>query len=381
LRETRLVTTSLREITKLSVREDKGADPFSEIRFEGRPLDIVEGGWRARAGAAQLEGLGRALLALRATSFEPPPAGELGLQISLEGAGGVVELAEQGGCGDAGVRVESSTLGAVCVAGAAWQELRRASLALSPRAWIESIPLAQPISELASAHGWTLVRRGGRFALVVGGTELVADDAAARALLTALSAPHALVDLDQGAVGTKAADAQYRDGTTVELTRVDTPRGPALARMGETIAMVGPGAAALNVTPNQLRDRTLWSEEPTSLARLLVGHAGKEIMIERGAVLGEWTGAKPQAVQGALPSLARLTVKGFIEEGPGSRASGLGPEPLELEATFDDPAGQASRVHRLSVGRSTARGCAASADDVAVELNEPFCRALWALAK
>jgi len=125
-----------------------------------------------------------------------------------------------------------------------------------------------------------------------------ADPARVAELLAALAAPADVVAVPakpaiQHLVVTGSA------GTTITL---DLFADHVLARHGEPVALrPAPGAWNLLVRPSrELRDVTLWLEEPTTITTLRID----DVSYQRGAVIGDWT-RRPAGASGAKPTDAK----------------------------------------------------------------------------
>ncbi|TMQ23173.1 MAG: hypothetical protein E6J91_00375 [Deltaproteobacteria bacterium] len=201
--------------------------------------------------------------------------------------------------------------------------------------------------------------------------DAAADPARVAELLLALEAPAGVARLPAGPP-TGHIVATDRSGTAITL---DLFPDHVLARHGEPVALApAPGAWRLLVRPSrELRDRTLWLEEPATIAALDLDGVG----YRRGAVLGAWTRRPDGAVDAArvdalAAALAAPRALGFLDE----------PIAVAHRVTVEvaPPVGAAVR-HVLELGAPRAGGCPARAGRDIVLLPAAICAEVAALAR
>ena len=148
--------------------------------------------------------------------------------------------------------------------------------------------------------------------------------------------------------------------------------GGVVARKSEPLALrVGDGSAAILARAGTAYvDRTLWSEEPTTVRSIQLGG----VTYTRGAVLGEWTRAPSGAVDvAALDQLVRLLAV------PRSSADASPPtDPIAVILSIAPPSGAPSE-RRLLLG-ATPR-CAATVTAGTVALDPQVCALATTLAR
>ena len=136
-----------------------------------------------------------------------------------------------------------------------------------------------------------------------------------------------------------------------------------------------PEAWAILTRPSrELRDLTLWTEDPTTLTRLDIDG----IVYQRGAVVGEWTRTpvKPIIDAARVEALADelASLRAIAADAPAFTAR------HRLTLTIAPPAG-ADVTHALELGAPTAKGCPARVDGAAVMLARATCDAVAALVR
>ncbi|MBA3462189.1 MAG: hypothetical protein H0T46_19670 [Deltaproteobacteria bacterium] len=203
---------------------------------------------------------------------------------------------------------------------------------------------------------------------VVGGKP--ADPTAVAELLAVLAVPAELGSEAQRPVKTMIG-IQLKNGGSIVLELL----GDGLVRRaGETMALkLTPAAyAALARGAKDLADRSVWTEEPTTIVALQIDG----ITYARGAVIGEWTrtpagqvnGARVEALVGALATLKRSPeVASFTKA-------------HDVTLAVAAPAGPAVR-RSLTVGARVQGGCTAHAGTETVRLPASVCDSVTALAK
>ena len=166
--------------------------------------------------------------------------------------------------------------------------------------------------------------------------------------------------------------------------------GNLVYRAGEPVAIQLPDQAfaALQWTPDQVRDGRLWIEEPTAIQsimlRELVVEPGRTLRtrtLTRGAVVGEWLAdGKP------LPANAGAALDAFAAILAAPRAVEIIAEPKRLryqvlvEVNPFPGSGSEPVVHAMRLAAPTAAGCPATSDALAGTLMErELCSVVAAL--
>lgn len=148
--------------------------------------------------------------------------------------------------------------------------------------------------------------------------------------------------------------------------------GGIVGRRNEPIALrVGDGSAAILARPGAAYvDRTLWSEEPTTVRSLQVGG----VTYTRGAVVGEWTRVPPGPVDPrAIDQLVALLAV------PRASADAPAPaNPIAIILSIAPPAGTPSQ-RKLLLGATPK--CAATVTAGSVALDPAICTLATALAR
>jgi hypothetical protein len=367
LRQQRLAPVAPAEVTAVELH-----GPGLDLVLSGAPLAIRGEGWTARAAPERVSALLAAITGLAAVAFPPADAvpGPDGLAVRVLGGAAPVELVERGTCEGGRVRVDGSA-GAACVEAAAWQAIRDAASGAGSAAWIDPRPAAGAVSVALARTGVTLRRQGGVFTVEAAGETAPADPDAGSRLLAALAAPGRVVAAPAG--GDVVATAVDAAGATTVLHAAGPSR---LRRDREPFALVVDAAvlAALAADAGALRSRQLVSAEATALVRLVVTRGGRSATLERGAVIGEWTGA------GALPAAAiDAAAAALADLRAARRGAGTGGLDLRVEATFEAAPVAGARPATHSVELATG-DCRARVDGAAVVLEPAACSALRALA-
>jgi hypothetical protein len=124
---------------------------------------------------------------------------------------------------------------------------------------------------------------------------------------------------------------------------------------------------------NELRDRTLWIEEPTTITSLRMDG----VVYQRGAVIGEWArqpagSADASALEALVAAVAAPRALGFLDAAP--------PVVHRLTIATTPPVGRPA-AHELELGAPRAAGCPARADGEAILLPAALCARIAALAK
>jgi hypothetical protein len=373
LRQQRLAPVAPVAVTGVEIH-----GPGLDLVLAGDPLAVRGDGWTARAAPERTRALLAAITGLVAADFPAADAaaGPDGVSVRVLGAGAIVELVERGACPGGRIRVDGSA-GPACVEAAAWRAIADAAGGGATAAWIDPRPVAAPAELTLLRTGVALERRGGAFTVVAGDRESPADADAAARLLAALAAPGRVVAAPVTG-GTRVATARDGAGTIVTLHAIGAAT---LRRDREPFALVVDAAAmaALATDARALRSRQLVSEEATALSRLVITRGGRTTTVERGAVVGEWTGAGAipgPTIDAAAATLADLRAERFT--------AAAGAADLRLEATFEAApvVGAAPGRHVVElVGAGAGSGCAARVDGEPVVLEPAACRALRALTR
>jgi hypothetical protein len=157
----------------------------------------------------------------------------------------------------------------------------------------------------------------------------------------------------------------------IATTSIALYAGDIVARLGEPIALRLPHAAwvALARPARELRERTLWLEEPSTISSIKIDGA----TYTRGAVIGEWPGAAdPALVDAAAQALASPRATGDTPPTGFTIAH-------RIDLSITEPTG-ATRAHHLELGALSSTGCAARADTTLVTLPVAACTAIVAAA-
>jgi hypothetical protein len=227
-------------------------------------------------------------------------------------AGGIAIAADRttvrdaGPCpGSPGRRAIDGTAGPGCVDDGAWERARRAieALARPPAQLAERRPVPLEPVKIVLRDGGVL-DLAGRARI---GDRHDAEPIAVAELIAALGAPAEPVALPPGPPrGTLSVTDRGGQAIALELHLPDV-----VVRRGEPVGLrVGEGAfRRLVQTSEDLRDRTPWREEPTTVVALELDGT----TYTRGAVIGEWTRAgpgrdDPATVEKLVAALAAIEV-------------------------------------------------------------------------
>jgi hypothetical protein len=339
-----------------------------DLRIEGFPRRQVrpEPLLLAPEVAAALERALRDLAMVRVS--DGPPAGH-GLAIEIAGPAGTAVTVELGGAcpGAPGLIAVSGTAGGGCVEPAAVAAVHAAVAALHqpPAAIVERRPVPLEPARVVLPDGATLSTSPLRIG------DAAADVTRVAELLAALAAPAEVVARPT-APPTAQLTATDRAGAAIAL---DLFADRVLARRGEPVALrPAPGAWSLLVRPSrELRDLTLWVEEPTMITALVIDG----VRYQRGPVIGAWDRhpagrADAARVEALIAQLAAPRALGFAG-GPLAAA-----HRVTLEVT--PPAGSPIR-HALELGAPRASGCPARTGGDTVVLPAAICSEVAALGR
>jgi hypothetical protein len=262
----------------------------------------------------------------------------------------------------------SSSIGDGCVTRAAYDALIAAAMALNPPAVADVIELRPAPFEPSSvtlADG-TLLDLS--HSPVVAGKP--ADPAAVAELLSVLFAP-----AEVGPASTTPSRSQmtmtFKDGGSITLELL----GDGLVRRAdeEMALKLTPAAyAVLTRGAKDLADRSVWTEEPTTIMAIQIDG----ITYARGAVIGEWSRTPAGPVDGARVE-ALVTALSTLKRSPDVASF---TKANEVTLVVAGAAGAPVR-HVLTVGARVQGGCTAWAGNQTVRLPAPVCASVTALAK
>lgn len=355
----------------------------AELQIEGNPRQLVKPARFVIAGDLARE-LERALGDVTIVRLPDATAAAHGVTVTIaiaddgppRGARSGVSVVLGGSCPGAPELVAvSGTLGDGCVEPAAVAAVDRAIGRLR-QPWdavVERRPIPFEPARVVLADGVALditaLRAG----------DVAADQARVAELLAALAAP-AEVARAPVTPAVHHLVVTGREGTPVTL---DLFAEQVVVRRGEPIALrPAPGAWSLLVRPSrELRDVTLWIEEPTMITGVQIDDA----RYERGAIIGDWvrrraggSGATPvvPGVATVLEALVGLLAAprslGFVDAQV--------PIAHRVTLTITPPAG-APTEHVLALGPPRAAGCPALVERGAIALPAVVCTQVAALAK
>jgi hypothetical protein len=269
----------------------------------------------------------------------------------------------------------SGTLGDGCIEPLVRSAIDRAigRLQQPPEAIVERRPVPFEPARVVLADGAALDTA----ALRIG--DAAADQARVAELLAALAAPAEVARLPS----TPAVHHVVVGGRAGAAITLDLFAEQTLARHGEPIALrPAPGAFRLLVRPSrELRDVTLWLEEPTTITAVQID----EVRYQRGAVIGDWT-RLPVAGAGAGsgPTADTKTVEALVAQLAAPRSLGFLDGELtvihRVTLTVTPPTG-APTEHVLALGALRASGCPVRLDHEAILLPATVCAQVAALAQ
>lgn len=287
-------------------------------------------------------------------------------------AGGLVIVADRttvrdaGPCpGAPGRRAIDGTAGPGCVDVAAWDAARRAIEALTG-------PAAQLVERRpAPLEPVKIVLRDGGVLDLAGspriGDHHAAEPVVAAELIAALGAPAEPVALPAGPHrGTLSVTDRGGQSIAIDLHLPDV-----VVRRGEPVGLrVGEGAfRLLRQTSEDLRDRTPWREEPTTVVALELDGT----TYTRGAVIGEWTRTgpgrdDPAAVEALVAALAAIEV---YPHPPGA-------PPRHVATLHVRPPGGAPVTRTIRIG-DPGPTCRASTGGASLAIAPEICKLVRAL--
>lgn len=335
------------------------------VRLEGQPRRLVRPAQLlvAQQLVAELE---RAIAGLTIEQLAPTGAATPTLTIDLGTTRGT--LAGPCGANDVFERLDTPT-GVGCVKRAAADAVRTAVDALRgpPETVLEPRPAPIDVATVTLVDGTILdVTKAPRIG------DAAADPVRTTELLAVLAAPAEVVPLRaiEAVPSPRRITVTDRQGATIVL---ELGTSQSLRRVGEPRALrITPEAwAVLTRTASDLRDASLWSEEPTTITT--IGIDG--ITYQRGAVIGEWTRTPAGAVDAkALERLAaELAAPNVIAD------AGAFKTLHTIKLVITPPTGRATE-HVLELGAPRAQGCPVRAG-ASVLLPRAVCEHATTLAR
>ena len=345
-------------------------DPHGLLRIDGTPwqLHAPDGFVLAADVATALE---QALAAITIVRLPDGPAAAHGLAITSTGRA-AIHLVLGGSCpGAPDLVAVSGTAGDGCIERAAADGVERAvgRLHQPPAAIVERRPVPFEPQRLVLADAVALDAT----ALRVGDAR--ADPARVAELYAALAAPAEVAALP----ATPATGHLVVTGHAGAPLTLDLFADHVLARHGEPVALrPAPGAWRLLVRPSrELRDVTLWLEEPTTITAVQID----DVRYQRGAIIGEWT--RQPVAPGGKPVDA-LTLEALVALLAAPRALGFFDDPFPIvhrvTLVITPPTG-APTEHVLALGAARPAGCPARVERDAILLPAVVCTQVAALAK
>jgi hypothetical protein len=345
-------------------------DPHGPLRIDGTPrqLHAPDGFVLAADVSGELE---RALAAITIVRLPDGPGAAHGLDITVTGRA-AIHLVLGGSCPGAPELVAvAGTAGDGCIERAAADGVERAvgRLHQPPASLVERRPVPFEPQRLVLADAVALDAT----ALRVGDNR--ADPARVAELYAALAAPAEVAALPAGPATGRLVVTGH-DGVTLTL---DLFADHVLARHGEPVALrPAPGAWRLLVRPSrELRDVTLWLEEPTTITAVRID----DVSYQRGAILGDWT--RQGGATGGKPADAR-TLEALVALLAAPRALGFVDDPFPIvhrvTLVITPPTG-APTERVLALGPVRPAGCPARVERDAILLAAAICAQVAALAK
>jgi hypothetical protein len=317
--------------------------------------------------------LERALREVTIVRIPDGPRSGGGLVIEIAGPAVAPVTVELGGtCPGAPALVAvSGTAGDGCVEPSAAAAIGAALAGLHqpPAAIVERRPVPFEPAQVALPDGAALDTSPPRLG------DAAADVTRVAELLAALAAPAEVVRRPT-APPIARLTATDRAGAAIA---VDLFADRVLARPGEPVALrPAPGAWTLLTRPSrELRDLTLWVEEPTTITALVIDG----VRYQRGPVIGAWD-RRPAGPADAARDAVRI--EALVARLAAPRALGLLDGPLaaahRVSVTIEvtPPVGAPTR-HALELGAPRAAGCPARVGDDSVVLPAAICSEIAAL--
>jgi hypothetical protein len=308
---------------------------------------------------------------LAITAGDDPPGGDAR-------AVRVVRVVLGGSCPGAPELVAlSGTTGDGCVEPAVAAAVDRAIARLrqAPEAIVERRPVPFEAARVVLADGAALDTA----ALRIG--DAAADQARVAELLAALAAPAEVARLPS----TPAVHHVVVGGRAGAAVTLDLFAEQTLARHGEPIALrPAPGAFRLLVRPSrELRDVTLWLEEPTTITAVRIDGTS----YQRGAAIGDWT-RRPADATGAGPAEVKpadkTTLEALVAILAAPRSLGFVDDPVvithHVTLAITPPVGLPAE-RTLALGAPRPAGCPARLAHDTILLPAVVCAQLAALAR
>jgi hypothetical protein len=357
-----------------SAAKQPGATDRIALRLEGTPRRLVRP-VQLLIAVDIADELERALGELTIVRLPAKPVIASGLAITIAGSG-----ASSGSSPSSAVTIEiggscpgfpeliaiSGTAGEGCIERAAATSIEQAIARLRrpPEEVVDRRPLGFEPHRIVLVDGIALdVSR-----LRVG--DHPADQARVAELIAALAAPAEVI-----APPAKPATQQLVIEHARATTTLDVYSERVVARHGEPVALrPAPGAWQLLTRPSrELRDVTLWLEEPTTITTVRID----AVAYERAAVIGEWT----RHPNGRIDA---RRIEELVALLAAPRAIGFGDGPLAVKhrvlIAITPPAGSATQ-RVLEIGTDRRGRCAARLGHEIVLLSPTVCVQIAALAK
>jgi hypothetical protein len=342
-------------------------DAYGELKVEGTPRRLVQPSLLLDPGVAA--GLDRALRDITVVRVTDGPVPGRGLSISVEYGDATPRFLELGGpCpGASDLVAVLGSIGPGCIERAARDAVRAAlgRLGEPPAEIVERRPVPFEPAHAVLPDGAALDTSPPRIG------DAAADPTRVAELLAALAAPAEVARLP-AAPPIAHLTATDRAGAAIAL---DLFADRVLARHGEPVALrPAPGAWNLLVRPSrELRELTLWVEEPTTITALAID----DVRYQRGQVIGAWSRQPAGPVDAAR-------VEALVAQLAAPRALGFADGPLaaahRVTIEVTPPVGAPTR-HALELGAPRASGCPARSGGDTVVLPAAICAEIAALAR
>lgn len=284
-----------------------------------------------------------------------------GIEIAMAGTKVTLAKAPGSGCETRVYLAASTGDGCVALANAevVWGLVARLANPAGAIASRALVPVGVRVVTLVDGAALDVTRRP-----TIDGADVDAEQIVA--LMTVLRSPVDGTDVIPAPTGASIGTLGIKTGggdLVVDLypSNVAMRRGEAVAlRLSpEAFAILARGGAAY-------RDRTPWSEDPTTIAEIAID----AVTYRRGAVLGEWTRvpAGPSdaaSIDALVTALARPHVVGVA---PTTVVRGR-----RIRLVVRPPVG-AEKTHTLELGTASAAGCPAAIDTTSILLPVEICR-------